>query len=177
MSGDATPGQEAPKRPAPATRRAKRLRGWLIAAGLAEVAAAKRLARALIDAEGEHDASAWIDRIEARLPRENAGAWLSGLAAADRPAETLQETPVRGPAGVGTDGGGTDGGGVPLLPPTRPSEMKRQPLGRLPAVLRGGAWVLANRWSLPNRVGPRISRSLWMGRSVPSDPTPPSAAE
>ena len=41
-------------------------------------------------------------------------------------------------------GAASDEDRVPLLPPTLPREMKRQPLGRLPAVLRGGAWILSN---------------------------------
>ncbi len=166
---DASPEAEDDDRPSP--RQRKRLAGWLIAAGLSDAAAAGKLAGSLLLADEDAGVAGWIQRLDAHLHQTGiaSGAALARLAASDDPAAEVASTSNEGAAPVAAAPGDSR---VPLLPPTLPREMKRQPLGRLPAVLRGGAWILSARHALPHRVGPRLSRTLWSWR----DPTPTAGA-
>ena len=166
----------------PSPRQRKRLAGWLIAAGLSDAAAAGKLATALLLADGGGGGgggvgvAGWIQRLDAHLRVAGAATGgttpLARLAASDDPAALV----AAGSGGEAEPLSAAPGDPrVPLLPPTLPREMERQPLGRLPAVLRGGAWILSARHALPHRVGPRLSRTLWSWRDAASETAPPAA--
>ena len=162
MSAD--PEEAAAAESAPPAQLRERLRGWLLAAGMGDASAADALAATLLSGRGGEGAgvAGCIERLGGWLRAQEAagaadpGEALRRLAEEGDPLATLDAVPAPAEA---------PGPRVPYLPPTLPREMKRQPLGRLPAVLRGGARILSTRWSLPNRIGPRISRSLWSWRS------------
>lgn len=157
----------------------KRLRGWLIAAGLADPASAKRLAACLLTDDDDSGVGGWIERAEAWLRSEKCttsherAAALVRLAEHEDPGLVLRAAPtsLQSARDVIDE---WEANRIPLLPPTLPREMKRQPLGRLPAVLRGGAWILSARWASPKRVGPRIPRSLWSWRHAAPATAPPA---
>ncbi len=58
---------------------------------------------------------------------------------------------------------------APPLPKAHPQDMPRQPLGELPAVMRGSFWVSTARWAMPMK-----SRPVADAHDLPvGDETPP----